>query len=349
MQNNTPLISIITAFYNEEILLSRCLESIKNQTSTDFELVLVNDGSTDKSLIIAQKYQADFINFKLISIENSGLGEARNIGLKYASGDYITFLDADDEFELTALNEFQKEILANNNPDLIICDYYSVDEMKENELKTKWNEKFDTISTSDELAHLFYNGGIVETVWSKIFKTTIAKDIFFNKGLWFEDRPFLIEFILKSKSIRFIPKKLVFNYRRKTSITRRILEIKRINDVYQLFMVEKAVLKRNNVFDLYKHGVFKNALDYFMDTFIIYIIDKHNIVDINEVQNYYNNTLLKFKSEICKEKIQFKFKDKIALFLLSLPKYVGWKLPVLIISIAKKSRLANIKLIKNTY
>jgi len=91
-----PLFSIIVPIYNVELYLKECLDSILSQTFNDFELILVNDGSTDKSGDIAKEYKNKYNNIKLIDKENGGLSSARNAGIKKAIGDYILFIDSDD-------------------------------------------------------------------------------------------------------------------------------------------------------------------------------------------------------------------------------------------------------------
>ena len=92
-------ISLIIPVYNVESYLERCLSSVENQTFENFEVIIVNDGSTDGSLQIIQKFLNRNVNFKLIDQENKGLGEARNVGIKNSCGRYVAFLDSDDFLE----------------------------------------------------------------------------------------------------------------------------------------------------------------------------------------------------------------------------------------------------------
>lgn len=346
MVNNQIPISLITTFYNEENLLSRCLDSVANQTFDNFEFVLINDGSTDKSLEIAEKYLLKFKHVKLISIENSGHAEARNIGLKNVSGPYVTFLDADDELEDCMMQEFFNKTQV-QNIDLIISDFKAVNENGKIELTTKWNPAFSNIKSTQELAHLMYTEKIQETIWAKLFKTEIAKQINFNKGLWFDDRPFLIEFLFLSKTVDFIHKKLVVNYARKASITRRILEKKRIEDVYYLFNVELSIIERCNKDYFYKKRVFTNTLDFFIITYLIQIIDCDKILNLKEVQNTFQYVFDKFKKDIKKESIKFNFKKTVQIYLLALPKYIGWSNVNFIFRQIKKNSIQHIKKLKD--
>lgn len=92
-------ISIIVPIYNVEKYIFKCLESIVNQSFTDFEVILVDDGSTDNSSIICNKFVTEDSRFKYFYKNNGGLSDARNYGLNYAKGKYVVFIDSDDFIE----------------------------------------------------------------------------------------------------------------------------------------------------------------------------------------------------------------------------------------------------------
>lgn len=112
--------SIIVPIYNTEKYLSKCINSILVQSFKYYELILVNDGSTDKSGLICDKYSAEHGNISVIHKKNGGVSDARNIGISQAEGEYIIFVDSDDYIERDALNEFNNELIKSNNPDLLI-------------------------------------------------------------------------------------------------------------------------------------------------------------------------------------------------------------------------------------
>ncbi|MFI3284691.1 MAG: glycosyltransferase family 2 protein, partial [Erysipelotrichaceae bacterium] len=108
-------LSIVVPIYNVENYLDQCLSSIQDQTFNDFQVILINDGSTDASLNIAQSYCEKDSRFKVYTKENGGLSSARNYGLKYVLGEYLTFLDSDDYVDTEAyslmMNKIEKESL----------------------------------------------------------------------------------------------------------------------------------------------------------------------------------------------------------------------------------------------
>ena len=107
-----PKFSIIVPVYNTEKYVKRCLDSIKSQSFKDYEVIIVNDGSTDNSSDTISKYP-----YKVINQENQGLSMARNNGVKDANGEYLIFLDSDDYIEKDLLKEINKSL--SNNPDLV--------------------------------------------------------------------------------------------------------------------------------------------------------------------------------------------------------------------------------------
>ena len=121
------LISIVIPVYNGEAYLEACLDSILQQTHNHYEVIAVDDGSTDDSRTICEEYVAKDDRLRLVCQTNAGASAARNRGLKEAVGEYVYFLDSDDWIESTAFEEFicaEKK----NNADVIFFDAYSIDE-----------------------------------------------------------------------------------------------------------------------------------------------------------------------------------------------------------------------------
>jgi glycosyltransferase involved in cell wall biosynthesis len=121
---NKPLISIIIPFYNVELYLFDCLNSILDQTYTNFELIMINDGSTDTSLFIANKFKINNPELKITIIdqENHGQAFSRNVGMKFSKGEYISFVDSDDLIEPTMLQEMIETMII-YDLDVVNCSY----------------------------------------------------------------------------------------------------------------------------------------------------------------------------------------------------------------------------------
>lgn len=116
--NESPRISVIVPVYNAEKYLTQCVESILRQDFTDFELLLINDGSKDKSGLICDEYAQKDQRVKVFHKENSGVSSTRNLGIDKAQGEYIAFIDSDDYVDSNYLS-----ILTNVTADLIVTGY----------------------------------------------------------------------------------------------------------------------------------------------------------------------------------------------------------------------------------
>lgn len=139
MTKKYPKISIIVPVYNKEKYLKQCLDSLVFQTYSNIEIVCVNDGSTDDSLMILQKYAKKYKNIKVINQENKGVNGARITGYNNATGKYIAWVDADDFVEIE-MYEKMYNLAENDNADIVICNYNFYP--KTIQTKNKWYKPF---------------------------------------------------------------------------------------------------------------------------------------------------------------------------------------------------------------
>lgn len=211
-----PKLSIIVPVYNVEQYLNRCLSSILNSTFQDFEVIVINDGSTDKTEEVIQEF-IDKYKDKIVYISkrNAGVSMARNLGIEKALGKYITFVDSDDYIEPNMF-ELMIEKLEKDNFDVVICDVRLVYEDNQN---TK-------VISSGYTSDLYHKNKIRETMpifypvmWNKIYKTELVKKIKFTSGVWYEDMEYLLKLYPDINSIGVV-KEPLYNYlQRKNSIT----------------------------------------------------------------------------------------------------------------------------------
>ena len=122
-----PQISVIVPIYNVEKYLAKCIDSIINQTLTNIEIILVNDGSTDNSRKIIDKYDKKDSRIKVIHKKNGGQGSARNAGLDIAKGEYIGFVDSDDWIDSNMYENLYNAAIS-NNADIVVCNRKVFDE-----------------------------------------------------------------------------------------------------------------------------------------------------------------------------------------------------------------------------
>ena len=201
-----PKVSVIVPVYNVEPYLPRCIDSILAQTYTDFELILVDDGSPDNSGAICDEYAAKDPRIRVIHKENGGVSSARNAGLDVATGEYVAFVDSDDYVSMLYL-----EKLIRNKCDLSICSCYKISENGHSEIfLSVENETY--LVTSEKIADWFDKRYLIY-VWGKAFRRAIIEsanlrfDCRISLG---EDTVFAVNYILLCNSIEFIADSLYF-------------------------------------------------------------------------------------------------------------------------------------------
>lgn len=216
-----PKISIIVPVYNTEKYLERCINSIINQTLENIEIILINDGSTDNSLDICKRYENEDNRIKLFSINNSGAGAARNIGLDYAKGEYIGFVDSDDWVEYYMF-ETLYNIAIETDVDIVSSNFYRnyTDKQIKNDIKFESglfnkqdikNKILPELICSEKLT-----SDIPSNMWTKIYKKVLIKHnniSFEEKLLGGQDLLFSKECIIHSNFIYFMNERYLYHYR----------------------------------------------------------------------------------------------------------------------------------------
>ena len=196
--------SFIVPVYNTEKYLKKCLDSLVNQTYKDFEIIVVNDGSTDKSSNIILKYQKKYKNIIVIDKENEGLSMARNRGVQKSSGKYIIFVDSDDYVSNKLLEEVDKKI---DDSDILRFQIATEDE-EYTKINEYHEEGFESMCGYDAFKYLS-SYHFVEPAWCYVIRKNyyIENKFSFKKGVYHEDFgliPYVIYKARKVKSIDFI-------------------------------------------------------------------------------------------------------------------------------------------------
>lgn len=208
-------VSIIIPIYNVEKYLERCLNSLIEQTYHDFELICVDDGSTDSSSLILEKYTND-PRVRIITQKNQGLSSARNTGLRYATGDFITFIDSDDWVNKDYLKTML-DIQGKEDADIVCVDYIRTS----NILDQKCNNKISYTTINEKAANILFSGKVSNFAWGKLFRANLilSFDSFFPEGKRYEDIGSIYKAFDKAKKIVLIDKKLYYYYINPKSIT----------------------------------------------------------------------------------------------------------------------------------
>lgn len=217
-------ISIIVPVYNVEKYLPECLDSIINQDFEDWEAICVNDGSTDKSLEILEKYAEKETRIRVISQQNRGLAGARNIGIELAMGKYICFLDSDDilkEFALSTLYSVSCE----SNYNFIVYNtdiFYETKELENKFYKTdyylKKHKYFGEYKGTDLLCKMINNREYCDSAWLFFINLKWLKEnnIYFYEGILYEDVLFSTICYLRATHIKYIDE-TIYSYRVRTN------------------------------------------------------------------------------------------------------------------------------------
>ena len=188
------LISIIIPVYNVSDYLDKCLESIVNQTYKKIEIIIIDDGSTDNSGNICDKWANIDSRIKVYHQENKGLSCARNLGIKKSTGKYLFFIDSDDFVSLDII-EFLYNSLINNNADIATCMNYR------KKYKNLGNKSY-ICNKEESLKKLLYQENCLVNVWGKLYKKELFNDVLFPKKMILED--LATTYLLFSKSKKTI-------------------------------------------------------------------------------------------------------------------------------------------------
>lgn len=258
--NMCPLISVIIPVYNAESLVNRCIDSILNQTYTNWELLLINDGSTDDSGRICNEYSVRDNRIRVFHKKNGGVSSARNMGIDNAKGEWITFVDSDDFLNLDALFNLVSAI---GNSDIVLSSI----------------REYNKISYKDYIIHNIATKNVQETAnWldklnflivlvtpvCKLLKTSIINnhklrfDIRFCSG---EDSLFIYQYLYYIERVSCI-NKISYNYMNERGLSIRLLSLKEIDGILQeiTLILEKLSERFHMIFS----HCYYNSLEYFI-------------------------------------------------------------------------------------
>lgn len=222
------LVSIIVPVYNAEKYLERCITSVVSQSYTDIELILVDDGSSDSSREICEKWQTKDNRVRLISKENAGAGMARNTGLDYAKGDYVLFVDSDDYIERGAVSLCVAK-LAEDKSDTVIFPQTILHEDNSPprviRLRTPYNVFEGATVRYELLPSMFtYSMEIGVSVWAKMFSLDLINKynirFYSEREYYSEDTLFVIEYFAKAQQVSILNENLYYYLSINNSLSR---------------------------------------------------------------------------------------------------------------------------------
>lgn len=236
------LISVIVPIYNVEDYLDRCVESIINQTYKNLEIILVDDGSPDNCPKMCDDYAKKDSRIKVVHKKNGGLSDARNAGMKVATGEYVSFIDSDDYISLD-FYETLLQTIVDNDSDIVECSvvkFYEDNNFDEysDDLKVT---NYDTLYALDGLIN---ENPFKQHVWNKLYKSSVALDIPYAVGKLNEDEFWTYQVFGKAKKVTRINKTMYYYFQRGSSIMGNSYNIKRL-DALEGKMNRQAYIEKN--------------------------------------------------------------------------------------------------------
>ena len=236
------LFSFVVPIYNVELFLEKCVDSIINQTFGNFEVILVDDGSTDSSAAICDKYQKQDTRISVIHKENGGLSDARNIGLQKATGKYVIFVDSDDYITLDACEKLT--IYSQSDIDIIVCRGMSVGPQC---ALTHSQKNIGKVMTGSEfLLEEISNGSMPMAVCLNVYRRKFLVDnmLQFKFGIYHEDEQFTPRAFLRASRVIDSNIDLYRYIIRTDSITTRKDKRKNLDDLYGSLIELKEIYSR---------------------------------------------------------------------------------------------------------
>lgn len=220
------LVSVIIPIYNVQPYLSRCIDSVVNQTYKNIEIILINDGSTDDSEVICKQYKERYNNILYFKKENGGLGPARNTGLDYSNGEFIVFIDSDDWIAPDMVEKLLTHAI-DKSYEIVSCDFYKVEGLKITNHKAFPLGYKNTSQRLNQLAPA--------SAWNKIYRKEVFNRFrFWDERSLYEDMPVTIPLISWNDNIGHIDEPLYFYFQRDDSIMKKNATLRQL-DIIKAF------------------------------------------------------------------------------------------------------------------
>ena len=246
-------VSVIVPIYNVEKYLEKCINSLLSQTLEDIQIILVNDGSKDNSGNIAKEYEKNNKDRVIyVEKENGGLSDARNYGLKYATGDFIAFLDSDDYIEKNAYEEMYNKAIEEN------ADYVECDFIWEFPNKIRVDKQYPYKNKKEMLSF------VRVVAWNKLIKRQLIIDnnLEFPKGLRYEDVEFTYKLIPFINKFAYVDKPFIHYVQRKGSIAN--VQNERTAEIFTVLDNVIEFYKKNNIYEKYRDELEYNYARYLL-------------------------------------------------------------------------------------
>lgn len=224
---NSSKISVIIPVYKVEEYIERCIKSVINQTYENLEIILVDDGSPDNCPVICDKWAEKDSRIKVIHKENGGLSDARNAGMKIASGELIGFVDSDDWIS-KEMYQFLYENMKNNGSDISACGVQMIWE-DGTAVRSLTSPGSCVLDTQEAMEAIIKETKLKQPVWYKLYKTELIRDILFPVGKCHEDVFWSYQAIGRAKKVSVFDVPCYYYYQRGNSIMGNTYSLKRLD------------------------------------------------------------------------------------------------------------------------
>lgn len=300
--------------YKVEKYLRKCLDSVTGQTYKELEIILIDDGSTDRCGAIADEYALNDNRIKVIHKQNTGLADSRNQGVEASNGEYILFVDSDDYIHPRMIEELYINA-CNKNADVVICDYVKVTENEEpGNLQSEYHAEVITITDDNRLEYMLGKTKIVFTVaWNKLFRREALGDIRFPTGRIHEDEFWTYKILHRAQKVIYLKETLYYYVQRDDSIMGARTYIKSLQrlDAYQ----ERIQYYKSRKMVSYEYQML-NHYRYFLTDFINNVY-KQGKCTKTEIKPYMQYIRKEYLLHIWKYNISFKTKLGYVLYALA--------------------------------
>lgn len=288
--------TLVITFFNSEKTLKRCIESVLAQTYKNIEVVLVDDGSTDNSNVIAQDYSNKYPNFKLISKSNTGLADSINVGIKNASGSIIGFLDSDDWVNYDMYKQMI-DFMTLEQADICVCGFYQV----YGNCKVNISKDIErmTLDGNEAIKYLF-DYRYANYRCNKIFLKELFDDIKFPSGKYFEDMYTTYKLFLKAKKVAFHNNSFYYYDQKPGSITlssNKKAMYDEIQALEEMCSIESVDLNKSFIAGLFLNTVIKHRVRNYKKSTDKKEVNKYTSEILNK---YCGNSILNTKQKFKK-------------------------------------------------
>lgn len=316
------LISIIIPIYNAENYIESCKKCIENQTYDNLEIILVDDGSKDKSLELCNLWKEQDKRVTVLHQNNLGASSARNAGLKVYKGDYVAFIDCDDKISDDYF-EFLYSLIKEHNVDVSACS--SINIYSDGTKKQFKQLDYEGILEASKIVSLILQSKII-TVWGKLFKReAIGKNLFSNEITIRTEMPFLMNIFMNKNLKLYLSSEIKYFYFQNSASITKALTLKKLKDQMRVCDIVKGIIQDEYKEDyfIYKSTVFYN------------VASKSCGIKEKEVNDVFNICLKYLRSNYSNilscENIRNDIKKKVKLLVISplifklMKKYVEYK------------------------